>query len=76
MLYMLVAGMTDLEIQEELLTKENLTLEEAEKEAMAKESAKFSQSEIMGVKIQRIRSEYKKSKDTGEVPITKCGYSG
>ena len=70
-LYMLVAGMTDLEIQEELLTKDNLTLADAEKEAITKESAKFSQSEMTGEKVQRVRSTYKKIKlkDTGEGPI-------
>ena len=61
-LYMLVAGMTDSEIQEELLTVDNLTLEDAEKKAVSIESAKFSQSEMTGEKVQRIRSMYKRLK--------------
>ena len=68
--------MTDSEIQEELLTVDNLTLEDAEKKAVSKESAKFSQSEMTGEKIQRIRSTHKRLKDTGEDPVAKCGYCG
>ena len=51
---------------------------EAMKEAVTKESAKFSQSEMTGEKVQRVRSTYKKIKlkDTGEGPIAKCGYCG
>ena len=43
-LYMLVAGVRDPEIQEDLLTVDEISLEAAEKKAIAKESAKFSQS--------------------------------
>ena len=50
-LYMLVAGVNDPEIQEDLLTEEDLSLETAEKKAIAKESAKFSQSGLSGEKI-------------------------
>ena len=42
-LYKLVAGIVDEELQKELLTKADLTLAEAEKMAVAAESAKYSQ---------------------------------
>ena len=46
-LYMLVAGLRELETQEDLLSLDNLTLEAAESEAFVMEAAKFSQSEIV-----------------------------
>ena len=61
-LFMLVLGVSDQEIQEYLLTKEGLTLEEAEKKAIAKESAKFSQSGLAGESVQGLKSSYKKSR--------------
>jgi hypothetical protein len=47
-LYKLVAGVSDMELQEELLKKTYLTLAEAEKMAVAKESVKFSQDAMSG----------------------------
>ena len=42
-------GVSDMELQEELLTKADLTLATAEKLAVAKESAKFSQAAMTGM---------------------------
>ena len=76
-LYMLVAGVNDPEIQEDLLTEEDLSLETAEKKAIAKESAKFSQSGLSGDKIQRLKSTYQKNKNTISDPTKKkCQYCG
>ena len=58
-LYMLVAGVNDMELQEELLTEVDLTLELAEKKAVAKESAKYSQAAISGEDPSRFKSTYK-----------------
>ena len=41
-LYKLVVGVSDMELLEELLTEADLTIESAEKKAVAKESAKYS----------------------------------
>ena len=41
-LYKLVVGVIDMELLEELLTEADLTIESAEKKAVAKESAKYS----------------------------------
>ena len=69
-LFRLVAGLADAEIQEELLTKELSGLEEAEKIAVAMESAKASQTEIAGEKHAQIKSTYKKQK------AMKCKWCG
>ena len=61
-LYMLVAGVSDAEIQQDLLTKDDLTLDTAEKRAIAKESAKFSQAGLSDEKLQNMKSTYVKSK--------------
>ena len=61
-LYMLVAGISDQGFQEDLLTVDTLTLADAENKAVAKESVKFSQSEMSGEKINRLRSTYQKTK--------------
>ena len=79
-LYMLVAGVSDTEIQQDLLTKEDLTLDSAESRAIAKESAKFSQAGLTDEKLQIVQSAYARSKlhpppDT--VPTAKkCRYCG
>ena len=73
-LYMLVAGVNDSEIQEDLLTEEDLTLEAAEKRAIAKESAKYSQSGLAGENVQRLKSTYKQEKT--DPPKRKCGFCG
>ena len=75
-LYMLVAGISDLEIQEDLLAVDTLTLEDAEKKAISKEAAKYSQSEMAGDKMQRIQSSYKKSKSGKNQVDSKCKYCG
>ena len=61
-LYMLVAGVSDTEIQQDLLTKDDLTLETAESRAIAKESAKFSQAGLSDEKLQNVKSAYARSK--------------
>ena len=61
-LYKLVAGVSDTELQEEFLTEADLTLESAKKIAIAKESAKFNQVAISGEDNSRLKSSYKKSK--------------
>ena len=48
-LYKLVAGIVDEELQKELLTKADLTLAEAEKMAVAAESAKYSQEAMTNI---------------------------
>ena len=52
----MVAGVSDMELQEELLKKADLTLEVAEKLAVAKESAKFSQAAMSGEGVSRLKS--------------------
>ena len=42
MLYKLVVGVSDMGLLEELLAEADLTIESAEKKAVAKESAKYS----------------------------------
>ena len=54
-LYMLVAGVNDSEIQEDSLTEEDLTLEAAEKQAIAKESVEYSHSRLAWDNVQRVR---------------------
>ena len=61
-LFRLVVGVADSELQEDLLTIENLTLFEAEKQCIAKESAKSSQAKIIGDSAGKIKSEYSRSK--------------
>ena len=73
-LYMLVAGVNDSEIQEDLLTEEELTLEAAEKRAILKESLKYSQSGLAGENVQRLKSTYKQEKT--EPTNRKCGFCG
>ena len=76
-LYMLVAGISDQEIQEDLLAVDTLTLADAESKAVAKESAKFSQSEMSGEKINKLRSTYQKAKSQGNLSTKlKCHYCG
>ena len=55
-LYMLATGVSDTEIQQDLLTKDDLTLDTAEKRAIAKESAKFSQAGLTDEKLQNVKS--------------------
>ena len=70
-LYMLVAGVNDMELQEELLTEADLTLELAEKKAIAKESAKYSQEDIS-----RLNSTYKSNRNEAvEGPCSYCGWT-
>ena len=59
---MLVAGVSDTEIQQDLLTKEDLTLDIAEKRAIAKESAKFSQAGLTDERLHHVKSTYARSK--------------
>ena len=73
-LYMLVSGLNDSEIQEDLLTEEDLTLEGAEKRAIAKESAKYSQSWLAGDNIQRLKSSYQQEKS--DPSKRKCRFCG
>ena len=79
-LYMLIAGLSDPEIQEELLNIEEITLEKAEKKAMAKEAAKYSQSEMSSDKLSRLKSSYAKEKysDTthSDPENRKCKFCG
>ena len=76
MLYKLMAGVSDMELQEDFLTEAELTLESAEKLAVAKESAQFSQAAISGEKISRLKSTYKKSRgDAAERTCSFCGGS-
>ena len=73
-LFRLVAGVSDLELQEDLLKVENLNLEEAEKLAVAKESAKSSQAEMVGDTAHKIKSEYMQQKLSKGSEICKwCG---
>ena len=51
-----------MELQEEFLTEAKLTLESAQKLAVAKESAKFSQAAMSGEDISCLKSNYKRSK--------------
>ena len=74
-LYKLVAGVCDTELQEELLTKDNLTLAVAEKMAVAKESAKNSQAAMSGEGISGLKSTYKKTKKKSD-PNKVCPYCG
>ena len=76
-LYKLVAGVSDMRLQEELLEKTDLTLEEAEKMAVAKETAKFSQVAMSGEGISGVKSAYKKGKvkEDKDKPCSYCGGS-
>ena len=56
---MLVAGLKDIETQEDLLSLDDLNLETAATKAVAKEAAKFSQSEMSSEKINRMSSSYR-----------------
>ena len=51
-----------MELQEELMKKADLTLTEADKMAVAKESAKFIQAAMTGESSSAIRSSYKQLK--------------
>ena len=65
-----------MELQEELLTEEELTLELAEKKAIAKESAKYSQAAMSGEDLARLKSTYKSNKsDAAEWTCWRCGGS-
>ena len=81
-LYMLIAGLSDPEIQEELLVIEDITLEKAEQKAVTKEAAKCSQSEMTGEKLSKIRSSYSRNKGSGsatdnsDLAPLKCGFCG
>ena len=79
-LYMLVAGVSDTEIQQDLLTKDDLTLDTAEKRAIAKESAKFSQAGLTDEKLQNVKSTYARSKSCSQSDNVqsdkKCRYCG
>ena len=69
----LVSGIYDQELQEELLKVENLTLKEAEKLAVAKESAKCSQADISIESASYMKSRYAKDK---KAVIPKCNWCG
>ena len=73
-LYMLVAEVNDSEIQKDLLTEEDLTLEAAEKRAIAKESAQYSQSGLAGENVQSLKATYQQEKT--DLPNRKCGFCG
>ena len=78
-LYMLIAGLNDQEIQEELLTLEDITMEKAELKAIAKEAAKYSQSEMSGDKVGRLKSSYMKNKGSESLKggqDKKCRFCG
>ena len=80
-LYLLIAGLNDQEIQEELLTFEDLNIEKAEQKAVAKEAAKYSQSEMTGDKVNRLKSSYAKKKSAGPMKSghdnsRKCKFCG
>ena len=51
-----------MELQEELLTKADLTLAMAEKMAVAKESAKFSQAPMLGEGVSGLKSSHQRNK--------------
>ena len=57
-----MCGFSDMELQEELLKKTNLNIEEAEKLSVAKESSKFSQAAMSGDSMAALKSSYKKNK--------------
>jgi hypothetical protein len=73
-LYKIVAGVSDMELQEDLLTKADLTLTKAEKMAVAKESARFSQASMSGDSHLTIRSTSKQLK-SGDNPKS-CKFCG
>ena len=73
--YKLVAGVSDMELQEELLTKADLNLAAAEKLAVAKESAKFSQAAMTGDGVSALKSNYQKNKADPKKACTYCGGS-
>ena len=54
-------AVSDMELQAELLTEADLTLESAEKKAVAKESAKYSQAVMSGEDVSRLKSNYNRS---------------
>ena len=72
-LYKLMAEVSDMELQEELLTKADLNLATVEKLALAKESAKFSQAAMSGDGAASVRSNYQKNKAD---PKKTCSYCG
>ena len=62
---MLVAGVSDMELQEEFLTEADLTLESDDKLAVANESAKFCQVAMSGEGTTHLKSSCQRQK--GEV---------
>ena len=72
-LYKLVAGVSDMELQEELLTKADLTLSVAEKLAVAKESAKFSQAAMSGEGVSGLKSSHQRNKADLKKACSYCG---
>ena len=74
-LYKLVTGVADNELQKKLLTKADLTLAEVEKMAVATESAKSSQVAMSGDSNSGIRSSYKQETKKGDTP-TPCRSCG
>ena len=75
-LYKLVAGVSDMELQEEMMIKPDLTLAEAEKMAVLKESAKFSQAAMSGESTSTIRSSYKQLKAGADDIPKRCSACG
>ena len=75
-LFRLVAGVSDPELQEDLLKVENLSLNDAEKLSIAKESAKNSQAEMIGESASKLQSEYKRGKLKVVGPAEKCLWCG
>ena len=61
-LYKLVAGLSDEELQKELFKKTQLSLAEVEKMTVAAESAKYSQEAMTSDSTSSIRSIFKKQK--------------
>jgi hypothetical protein len=74
-LHQLLVGLSDGEVQEDLLALEDLTLAKAEKFVMDREAAKRSQGSLNPGLAARVSSTYKKSKTAPTKPETcrNCG---
>ena len=64
-LFQFLSGLSDAEVQSELLTQSDLTLAAAEQYAVTKETAKRSQQAMQSEELGRIRSSYQKMKLNG-----------
>ena len=64
-----------MKLQEDLITKADLTIESAEKLAVAKKSAKFSWAAMSGEGISRLKSSHQKNKVDAKWTASFCGGS-